>query len=140
MRLALMSSDAAVPLASRVEIAVSRRARRRGLLGRMRLDANAALILVPCAAIHTMFMRFPIDVIFVNREGRAVRIVSRMRPWRIAFCMAARGVIELAAGTVERRDIRVGDIVRLVQVGDSGPGVDESELEIVTECLELRAS
>ena len=140
MRLALMSSDASVPLASRVEIAVSRRARRRGLLGRMRLDANEALILVPCAAIHTMFMRFPIDVIFVNREGRAVRIVSRMRPWRIAVCTTARGVIELAAGTVERRDIRVGDIVRLVKVGDSGPGVDESELESVRECLELRAS
>lgn len=138
MPLALMSSDASVPLASRVEIAVSRRARRRGLLGRMRLDANAALVLVPCAAIHTMFMRFPIDVIFVNREGRVVRIVSRMGPWRIAICTAARGVIELAAGTVERRDIRVGDIVRLV--GESGPAVDASELEIVRECLELRAS
>jgi uncharacterized protein len=140
MSLALMSSDASIPLASRVEIAVTRRARRRGLLGRMRLDANAALILVPCAAIHTMFMRFPIDAIFVNGEGRAVRIVSRMRPWRIAICTAARGVIELSAGTVERRDIRVGDVVRLVDVGDGGPGVDESELEIVRACLELRTS
>lgn len=140
MPLALMSSDASVPLASRVEIAVSRRARRRGLLGRMRLDADAALVLVPCGAIHTMFMRFPIDVIFVNREGRVVRIVSRMGPWRIAICTAARGVIELAAGTVERRDIRVGDMVRLVKVGESSAAVDASELEIVSECLELRAS
>jgi uncharacterized membrane protein (UPF0127 family) len=140
MPLALVSDDAAIPLASRVEIAVSRRARRRGLLGRQRLDANAALVLVPCAAIHTAFMRFPIDVIFVNHEGRAVRIVSRLRPWRIAVCTAARGVIELAAGAVEKHDVRVGDIVRLVTVGGTGPGVDASELETVRECLELRAS
>jgi uncharacterized protein len=140
MPLALVSDDASTPLASRVELAVSRRARRRGLLGRQRIDANAALVLVPCAAIHTAFMRFPIDVIFVNREGRAVRIVSRMRPWRIAICTAARGVIELAAGSVEKRDIRVGDIVRLVKVNGTGPGVDDSELDAVQECLELRAS
>ena len=138
MAFALMREGRAIPVASRVEIAVSRRARRRGLLGRQRLDSNAALLLVPCTAVHTACMRFPIDVIFVNREGRAVHIVSRMQPWRMAMSPSAHAVIELAAGSVEKHDIRVGDIVRLV--GDGGPDLPEEELQKVRECLELRAS
>jgi uncharacterized membrane protein (UPF0127 family) len=137
MAFALMREGTKVPVASRVEIAVSRRARRRGLLGRQRLDSNTALVLVPCAAVHTACMRFPIDVIFVNREGRAVHIVTRMQPWRIAIAPSAHAVIELAPGSVEKHDIRVGDIVRLV--GD-GPELPEEELQKVRECLELRAS
>jgi uncharacterized membrane protein (UPF0127 family) len=137
MAFALMREGAKVPVASRVEIAVSRRARRRGLLGRQRLDTNAALVLVPCSAVHTACMRFPIDVVFVNREGRAVHIVTRMQPWRIAIAPSAHAVIELAAGSVEKHDIRVGDVVRLV--GD-GPELPEEELQKVRECLELRAS
>jgi uncharacterized membrane protein (UPF0127 family) len=137
MAFALMREGAKVPVASRVEIAVSRRARRRGLLGRQRLDSNAALVLVPCAAVHTACMRFPIDVVFVNREGRAVHIVARMQPWRIAIAPSAHAVIELAAGSVEKHDLRVGDVVRLV--GD-GPELPEEELQKVRECLELRAS
>ena len=138
MALALMREGAAVPLASRVEIAVSRRDRRRGLLGRLRLDANAALVLVPCAAVHTACMKFPIDVIFMNKEGRAVHIVSRLQPWRVAMSAAAYGVIELAAGSVEKHDVRVGDLIRLV--GDAGTAVAPEELEKVRGCLELRAS
>ena len=137
MAFALMREGAAVPVASRVEIAVSRRARRRGLLGRQRLDSNAALVLVPCAAVHTACMRFPIDVVFVNREGRAVHIVTHMQPWRVAMAPSAHAVIELAAGAVEKHDIRIGDVVRLV--GD-GPELPEEELQKVRECLELRAS
>jgi len=137
MGLALMREGAAVPLASRVELAVSRQARRRGLLGRQRLDANSALVLVPCTAVHTVCMKFPIDVIFVNAEGRVVHSVERMQPWRVAIAAAAHGVIELAAGSVRRHDIRVGDLIRLVgKPNDVGP----DELEKVTQCLALRAS
>ncbi|MBI3491726.1 MAG: DUF192 domain-containing protein, partial [Acidobacteria bacterium] len=57
-------------VASAVEIATTSASRRRGLLGRDRFDACAALILSPCWTIHTAFMRFPIDVAFVSREGR----------------------------------------------------------------------
>lgn len=139
MPLALVTDSTSIPIANRVEIAVSRRARRRGLLGRLRLDPSTALVLVPCAAIHTAFMRFPIDVIFVNKEGRAVHVVQRLRPWRIAVSAAAHGVIELAAGSLEKRDVRVGDRVRLIQVGKVDVDVDEHELEKVKACLELRA-
>ena len=140
MALVLLSEGSPVPLASRVEVAASRRARRRGLLGRQRLDASTALMLVPCVAVHTAFMQFPIDVIFVNRDGRAVHIVSHMQPWRVAMSTAAHAVIEMAAGSLDRRDVRVGDRVRIVQVGRGARDFDEIEVEKVTECLEARAS
>src|SRR5947207_15858950 len=71
-------------VANVVELAVTRADRRRGLLGRNALDLSAALILAPCAAIHTVFMRFPIDVVFVDRNGAIRTIVRNLQPWRIA--------------------------------------------------------
>ena len=104
-------SDEAI--ASDVRLALSRADRRQGLLGKDSLDVSAALVLSPCWSIHTMFMRFPIDVIFVDRDGRAVRIVRELAPWRIAVARA-HAVIELPAGSLGKRDIKVGDELYLM--------------------------
>lgn len=114
-RLVLVNESTKAPIAQRVELAVSRTERRRGLLGRPRLDSDAALVLTPCFAVHTAGMQFPIDVVFVNRQGVAVRIVRSLSPWRIAIAMAAKAVIELSAGSVARCDLRTGDRVALVR-------------------------
>ena len=95
-------------IASTVEIADTRAKRRRGLLGRERLDPGAALVLTPCFMIHTLSMRFAIDVIFLNSEGVVVKVVERMEPGRIAIARA-RSVVELAAGTVAARGVAIGD-------------------------------
>jgi hypothetical protein len=58
-------------------------------------------------------MRFPIDVIFIDRDGRAVRIVPALAPWRIAMSARAKAVIELAAGTAAAADIQIGDMLYL---------------------------
>jgi uncharacterized membrane protein (UPF0127 family) len=100
-------------LANSVEVAASRRARRAGLLGRDALDASGALVIDPCWMIHTAFMRFPIDVLFIGRDGRVVRIAPDVQPWRAAASMRARRVIELPAGTASRRRVAVGDTLRL---------------------------
>ena len=92
-----------------VELADTRATRRRGLLGRPGLDPAAALVISPCFSIHTFFMQFPIDVIFVNRDGVAVRIVHNLPPGRMATSFRARAVIELAAGGLKERDVQVGD-------------------------------
>ena len=97
------------PLATAVELAVTRRARRRGLLGRDRLDASAAIILAPCAAVHTAFMRFAIDVLFLDRDGCAVKIVQDVAPWRIALAARAYAVVEMAAGSAQRHGLQLGD-------------------------------
>lgn len=106
-------------MASVVELAVTRSARRRGLLGRHGLDLSAAMVLAPCAAIHTAFMRFPIDVAFVDAEGCVRKLVRNLAPWRIAVSPAAYAAIEFAGGV--ERDLMPGD--RLYFAGaDAGDG------------------
>ena len=100
-------------VALEVDVAATRATRRRGLLGRESLAATEGLLLSPCKAVHTVGMRFPIDVIFIDRDGRAVRIVPSLAPWRIAMSARAKAVIELAAGQAEASDIQVGDLLYL---------------------------
>lgn len=96
-------------VAKAAELAITSSSRRRGLLGRDGLDPGAALVIAPCNSIHTMFMRFAIDRVFVDRAGRVREMVRALRPWRIAAAMFAYAVIELGAGSLEGVDIRLGD-------------------------------
>jgi uncharacterized membrane protein (UPF0127 family) len=105
----LVNTRTGEAIADLVEVAATRRARNRGLLGRQHLDPRAALMLKPCGAIHTAFMRFAIDVVFLDGDGRMLRVARRLKPWRLALDVRARAVIELAAGRVEDTDLRRGD-------------------------------
>ena len=67
------------------------------------------MILAPCSSVHTFFMKFPIDIIFVARDGRVLKIRARCGPWRLAFGLGAFAVIELAAGAVDASQTTVGD-------------------------------
>jgi uncharacterized membrane protein (UPF0127 family) len=109
----LVNERTGVPIATVVEHAATRRSRRRGLLGRDRLEPKTALVLEPCAAVHTAFMRFAIDVVFVNRGGYAVKIVRDVAPWRIAVAFGAHAVVEMSAGSLAAGELVVGD--RLVE-------------------------
>lgn len=73
-----------------------------------------ALLITPCAAVHTAFMRYPIDVVFLDRAGVIRKTVPHLLPWRIAACRGAHQVLELAAGEVRHADLREGRQVRLV--------------------------
>jgi hypothetical protein len=115
--LSLVNQRTHAEVATRVEVAVTRRTRRKGLLGRTGLDDSSALILAPCAAVHTMFMRFAIDLVFVDAEGRALRLVSNLAPWRIAVHPFAHAVVELPAGSLSQRPVKPGDRLYL-QHGD----------------------
>ena len=109
----LINTRTSMAVASVVELAVTRTDRRRGLLGRDALDLSAGMMLAPCVAVHTAFMRFPIDVVFVDREGVVRKIVRDLKPWRIAASPRAYAAVELAAGV--ERDVVPGD--RLVLSG-----------------------
>ena len=87
--------------------------RMRGLMGAPGLPAGEGLLLTPAPAIHTAFMRFPIDALFLDANLRVVEIVERLRPWRIASQRKARAVLELAAGECARRGVEVGDVLEL---------------------------
>jgi len=109
MSVFLVNERTRAPIATEVEVAQTRADRRRGLLGRDHLDTSAALVLTPCVAVHTAFMRFPIDVVFLDQDGYAVKLVSDLGPWRIAAAARARTVVELAAGSLRRHAVAVGD-------------------------------
>ncbi len=103
-------------LAARVEPAFDSASRRRGLLGRDALPPDAVLVLAPCSAIHTISMRFPIDVIFVARNGTVLKTRSNLPPWRIAWAWRAHAVIEAAAGFLERTEIVPGEVVAVREI------------------------
>lgn len=83
--------------------------RMRGLLGRRELPGDAGIFLRPASSVHTAFMRFPIDVVFVDRDNRVVSIAEDVSPWRIRSARGAKAVIELRAGEARRRGVSVGD-------------------------------
>jgi uncharacterized protein len=79
-----------------------------GLLGKSHLPVTEALQIAPCNAIHTCFMRFPIDVVFVDQYGSVCEVVTHLQPWRFAANKQAHSVIEMAAGQVSARQISTG--------------------------------
>lgn len=100
-------------IATSLEPAFDSRSRRQGLLKRDQLDPGVAIVLAPCAAIHTLFMRFPIDVVFVAKDGTVAKICSGVKPWRTAIAFGAFAAIELAAGGAGHSGTAVGDRLRL---------------------------
>ncbi len=83
--------------------------RMRGLLGRRSLAGGEGILLQPAASIHTFFMRFPIDVVFLDRERVVVGIAYELRPWRATAERGAHAALELASGECERRGVAIGD-------------------------------
>ena len=83
--------------------------RMRGLLGRRSLPGGEGILLEPAASIHTFFMRFPIDVVFLDRERVVVGIARGLRPWRAAGRSGAHATLELASGECAERELKIGD-------------------------------
>ena len=104
-------------MAGHVEMADTMWKRFVGLLGRASLDPGHALLLDPCSSIHMFFMRFAIDVIFLDGQDKVVRIVRGLAPWRVAAAAGSRKVVEMAAGALTEQ-IAEGDQLRLEETGN----------------------
>ena len=101
------SAGATSPLPGAQPALVVHRAERwpdrlRGLLGSPRPAPGHALLITPCASVHTAFMRHPIDIVFVDRRGCILKVLEALPPWRAAVCWRARHTLELAAGEARR--------------------------------------
>jgi uncharacterized membrane protein (UPF0127 family) len=92
--------------------------RMRGLLGRSHLPEGEGLLLEPAYAIHTAFMRFPIDVVFLDSHMRVMKVVDSLPPWRTAGAHQAFSVLELSAGQAAERGVTVGDRLDVQEVGE----------------------
>jgi uncharacterized membrane protein (UPF0127 family) len=103
---------------SRVEVAGSNVKRSKGLLGRKGLDPGEGMWIIPCEAIHTFFMRFPLDLIYLDKKLRVRKVRSSVKAWRISVCLQAHSVLELPAGTVQSSRTKRGDLLEIVRPDD----------------------
>lgn len=103
-----------------------------GWLGRRQLDADAALWLHPCRAVHSIGMRLPIDVVFLDAEGMVLRIVPSLPPGRLVWLRGARSVIELPAGSARRRGLVPGLrlVLPMARGGSHAPPPDVSRIAL----------
>lgn len=97
--------------------------RLRGLIGRGALAPGEGLLLCPSASVHTCFMRFPIDIVYLDGRLEVLDVAPAVSPWRVSGRRGARAVLELAAGETERIGIRRGDRLAL----EPPSGVDRKE-------------
>jgi uncharacterized protein len=95
----------------RARVASSFFARLRGLMGAASLPSGTGVLFPRTSSVHTHFMRFPIDVVFLDAEHRVVAIRPALRPWRFAAARGASTVLELGAGECERLELAEGDLL-----------------------------
>ena len=92
------------------EVARSLAARMKGLIGRRGLPPGRGLLILRCNAIHTLFMRFPIDAVFYDRHGRAVKTVRNIRPWRF-FIWGGFRAVKVLETEARRSTVSIGGLV-----------------------------
>jgi len=103
-------------LATALEVATSGASRRKGLLGRDGLASGEGLWIVPCESVHTFFMRFPIDLVYLDRKHRVRKVRHAVGAWRLSACFSAHSILELPAGTALASKTQRGDALELTPV------------------------
>ena len=110
-RLQMFNITRQTKLATSVEVAGTGAKRSKGLLGRTGLAQGEALWIVPCESVHTFFMKFSLDLVYLDRQFRIKKIRRNVPPWRISGCLTAHSVVEFPAGSIRQTDALPGDIV-----------------------------
>jgi len=109
LRLRVTNLSRNTVLATCLEKAGTGATRSKGLLGRKGLALGGGLWIVPCESVHTFFMQFPIDLVYIDRNKRIKKLRSSVPPWRLSVCLSAHSILELPAGTIRSTMTQVGD-------------------------------
>jgi uncharacterized protein len=115
VRLQVLNLTRQAVLADGVEVADSGVKRRKGLLGRERLLSGEGLWITPCEAVHTFGMKFSIDLIYLDRGKRVIKVRTNVPPRRISVCFFAHSVLELKVGTIHETQTQTGDMIKFTQ-------------------------
>jgi uncharacterized protein len=102
-------------LADAAEVADTSAKRRTGLLKHDRLEPGQGLWIVPCESVHTFFMKFAIDLVYLDRRRKVRKVRHRVAPWRLSACLTAHSILELPAGSVEATGTRPGDQLEITE-------------------------
>ena len=113
LRLCRVLTAGGAVVCERCEIADRPLARMRGLLGRNGLEHGGGMLLTPEPSVHMLFMRFAIDVVFLDRDHKVVGVRLELRPWRAAGARGAYASLELPAGAAVAAGIEEGDVLVL---------------------------
>ncbi len=102
-------------IAGRVRVAQDLKSRHVGLLNRGSMGVDEGLLIKPCNSIHTFFMKFGIDVVFLSRQGMVVKIAKNIKPFRLESChIKGYMTLELTGGVLKEFDIKIGDYIDFV--------------------------
>jgi hypothetical protein len=104
-------------LADTADLADTGKTRRTGLLKHERLNPGEGLWIVPCESVHTFFMKFPIDLVYLDKKRKVRKIRHSVPAWRLSACLTAHSILELPAGTLERTGTQVGDELVIEKLG-----------------------
>lgn len=100
-------------LAESADVADTSAKRRTGLLKHTRLEAGEGLWINPCESVHTFFMKFPIDLVYLDKNRKVRKVRHAVGPWRLSACLTARSVLELPAGTAAKTGTVEGDTLAI---------------------------
>jgi uncharacterized membrane protein (UPF0127 family) len=111
MGVSRVRTDAGAVVCERCEMAESAFSRMKGLLGRDGLEPGTGMLIDASPSVHMFFMRFPIDVVFLDRDRKVVGVRHELRPWRVAGARRAVAALELPAGTAAAVGVSEGDVL-----------------------------
>jgi len=106
-------------LATHLEVADSGPKRNKGLLGRKGLAAGEGLWIIPCESVHTFFMKFPIDLIYLDRKHRIKKVCDSVPAWRLSVCLSAHSILELPAGAIRSTRTERGDMLEFAPADEA---------------------
>jgi uncharacterized protein len=106
-------------LADRLELADTGPKRNKGLLGRKGLAGGEGLWIVPCESVHTFFMNFAIDLVYLDRNHKVRKVRESVPPWRLSACLSAHSILELPSGTIRATQTQTGDSLDFATSGQT---------------------
>lgn len=109
MRILVRNRTRETVLAQAADVADTQPKRNTGLLKHERLAPGEGLWIVPCSSVHTFFMKFPIDLVYLDRAKKVRKVRSAVPAWRLSMCLWAHSILELPAGVIEQTGTAVGD-------------------------------
>jgi len=114
-KLLIRNTDRQSELAAAADIADTSQKRRTGLLKHQSLEPGQGLWIVPCEAVHTFGMKFPIDVLYLSKQKKVLKIRDNMKRSRMSICLRAHSVLELPAGYAAQTSTQVGDQLEFIK-------------------------
>ena len=100
-------------LGTSIDSADTSEKRRTGLLKHEKLEPGEGLWIVPCESVHTFFMKFPIDLVYLDKKRKVRKVRKAVPAWRMSACLTAHSILELPAGTIEATGTQKGDQIEI---------------------------